>query len=276
MVTENTIDLWKGKYPLPDENSHKYSRGHAVVVAGKAIGSAKLASRAARRIGSGLVTIVCEPNAYPILMCDWPGTIVSALNEGKRYTEHLVNDGKNAFLLGPGGGLDSDLKAKILYTLEMGERKGAVIDGDGLNVFKADSEKLLESLHANCVITPHAGEFTRLFPDIVGSRDVMAMAAAKRAGCIVVLKGAKTLIASPDGQLVENHNASSCLATGGTGDVLSGMIVGLIALNVPAFDAACMAVWLHGDASERIGLGLVAEDLIDMIPTVLKETFIKK
>mgnify|MGYP003638374966 CR=1 FL=1 len=276
MNTENTPDLWQDLYPLPNAESHKYTRGHAVVVAGKMIGAARLASRAARRMGAGLVTVVCEPNAYPIIARDWPGTIVSALGEGKRYTEHLVDEKKNAFLLGPGGGLDSDLKAKVLYTLEMGVKKGAVIDADGLNVFKTDSEKLLESLHENCVITPHEGEFTRLFPDIIGTREKMAMAAAKRAGCVVVLKGAKTLVASPCGKLVENTHASPFLATGGTGDVLAGMIVGLMALSVPAFEAAQMAVWMHGDASKRIGIGLVAEDIIDMIPQVLKSVFVSK
>ncbi|MFT7432569.1 MAG: hydroxyethylthiazole kinase-like uncharacterized protein yjeF [Alphaproteobacteria bacterium] len=275
MLTKNTIDLWKESYPIPDETSHKYTRGHAVIVAGKMVGAARLASRAARRVGAGLVTVVCEPNAYPILTRDWPGTIVSALGEGKRYTEHLVDDKKNAFLLGPGGGLDSDLKAKILYTLEMGKRKGAVIDADGLNIFKADIEKILESLHSNCVITPHAGEFTRIFPDITGSREKMAMAAATRAGCVVVLKGAKTIIASPCGQLVENDHTSPYLATGGTGDVLAGMIVGFMALGVSAFDAANMAVWLHGDAGKRLGIGLVAEDIIDILPTVLREVFEK-
>lgn len=269
----NSPDLWKNDFPIPTAETHKYMRGHVVIVAGKMIGAARLASRAARRIGAGLATVLCEQNAYPILARDWPGTMVSSLGEGKRYTEHLVDERKNAFLLGPGGGLDSDLKSKILYTLEMGTKKAAVIDADGLNVFKADASKLLSVLHENCVITPHAGEFTRIFPDLEGGREKMAMAAAKRAGCVVVLKGAETLIASPCGELVVNKHASPYLATGGTGDVLAGMIVGLMAQGVSAFKAAQMAVWLHGDAGLEVGIGLIAEDIIDQIPVVLNKTF---
>jgi hydroxyethylthiazole kinase-like uncharacterized protein yjeF len=273
MVTENTPELWQKDFPIPTAETHKYMRGHAVIVAGKAIGAARLASRAARRIGAGLVTVVCEPNAYPVIARDWPGTMVNSLGEGKRYTEHLVDEKKNAFLLGPGGGLDSELKSKVLYTLEMGSKKSAVIDADGLNVFKADTEKLLSVLHENCVITPHAGEFTRLFPDLEGGREKMAMAAAKRAGCVVVLKGAETLIASPDGELIVNKHSSPYLATGGTGDVLAGMITGLMAQGLGAFKAAQMAVWVHGDGGRNIGIGLIAEDVITEIPNVLKNIF---
>lgn len=272
-VIVNKPSLWKDDFPIPTDKTHKYMRGHAVVVAGRMIGAARLASRAARRMGAGLVTVVCEPNAYPVVARDWPGTIVNSLGEGKRYTEHLVDERKNAFLLGPGGGLDSDLKSKILYTLEMGPKKAAVIDADGLNVFKADVDKLLTTLHGNCVITPHAGEFTRIFPDIEGSREKMVMAAAKRAGCTVVLKGAETLIAAPDGSLVMNKHAAPYLATGGTGDVLAGMITGLMAQGMTAFKAAQMAVWIHGDTGLRIGLGLVAEDIVDAIPRSLQGVF---
>lgn len=270
----NSPDLWKGLYPLPTEESHKYTRGHAVVLAGKMIGAARLASRSARRIGAGLVTVVCESNAYPLIARDWPGTIVSSVGEGKRYTEHLVDDRKNAFLLGSGGGLDSDLKSKVLYTLEMGARKGVVLDADGLNIFKSDRDKLFDALHENCVITPHEGEFLRLFPDLTGSRELNAQAAAARTGCVVVLKGAKTVVASPCGRVVVNENASPFLATGGTGDVLAGMIVGLLAQGVPVFEASLMAVWLHGEAGKRIGIGLVAEDVIEMLPKVLSDTFL--
>lgn len=273
MPIDNNPSLWTDDFPIPTDGTHKYMRGHVVIVAGKMIGAARLASRAARRVGAGLATVLCEPNAYPVIARDWPGTMVSSLGEGKRYTEHLVDDRKNAFLLGPGGGLDSDLKSKILYTLEMGPKKAAVIDADGLNVFKSDTSKLLSVLHENCVITPHAGEFTRLFPDLEGGREKMAMAAAQRAGCVVVLKGAETLIASPCGELIVNKHASPYLATGGTGDVLAGMIVGLMAQGMTAFKAAQTAVWIHGDAGIDIGIGLIAEDIIDHIPSSLKKLF---
>ncbi len=271
MLTENSPKLWRDDFPVPTVETHKYMRGHVVIVAGRMLGASKLASRAARRIGAGLVTLVCEPNAYQVLSQDWPGTMVNALGEGKRYTEHLVDERKNAFLLGPGGGLDSDLKSKILYTLEMGPSKAAVVDADGLNVFKNDSEKLIQTLHGNCVITPHLGEFSRIFPDISGGKEKMAMAAAQRAGCVVILKGAETVIASPQGEVVVNKHASPYLATGGTGDVLAGFVVGLMAQGVSAFKSAQMAVWLHGDVAIDIGAGLIAEDLIDHVAVSMRK-----
>lgn len=273
MPVQNTPELWKDIYPIPDEKSHKYTRGHAVVLAGKMLGSAILASRAARRVGAGLTTIICEKESYPIIASQCVGTMVSALSEDKRYTEHLVDEKKDAFLLSSGGGVSDELKTLILFTLKMGPEKGVVIDADGLNVFKFEPQSLFNALHENCVITPHEAEFSRLFPDLVESREKNALAAAARAGCVVVLKGASTVIASPKGDVVVNTHASPFLASAGTGDVLAGMILGLLAQGVCAFDAAKMAVWVHGDAGKRLGMGLIAEDVVEEIPAVLKNLF---
>jgi NAD(P)H-hydrate epimerase len=148
---------------------------------------------------------------------------------------------------------------------------GAVIDADALTSFESDSETLLSSLHRRCVLTPHAGEFARIFPGIPLNQPVDAcIAAAAKAGCTVVLKGAMTVVADPSGRACVNTNAPGWLATAGSGDVLAGIIASLLAQGEPAFPASAAAVWMHGDAARRLGRGLIAEDLPEVLPSVIR------
>lgn len=274
MPFENTPDRWLNKLFVPNEDTHKYVRGHAVVLAGDMTGATRLVSYAARRMGAGLVTVACTEDQKIVFQNDLPGNIVQVYNAENRFTPHLLDARKNAFSFGAAGLCGEEGRSIVLNTLKLGPKKAVVLDAGALTAFEEDHEALLDAIHSNCVITPHKGEFHRLFPDLVDEMDdsTLALAAAKRAGCTVVLKGHTTMIASPEGELVENKHTSAWLATAGTGDVLSGFVLGLLAQGVPAFEAAQAAVWLHGDAAQRFGgAGLIAEDLPDILPESLQE-----
>lgn len=275
MSFENTPDRWKSLLFRPDAQTHKYDRGHVVVLAGEMVGASRLAAYTARRIGAGLVTIACTEAQRLLFAGDLPGNIVSVYDTEHRFTAHLTDKRKNTFVLGPGDAATSDMRSLILNTLAMGSEKNVVLDARALTLFEGNVEELLDAVHENCVLTPHKGEFARIFPDLVDTSDaLLALAAAKRAGCTIVLKGHTTTIASPEGVLVENLHTSAWLATAGSGDVLAGMIAGLMAQGMPAFQAAQAAVWLHGDAAQRSGgAGLIAEDIPDILPECLQDLF---
>jgi NAD(P)H-hydrate epimerase len=236
-----------------------------VVVGGDAMtGAARLAARAARRVGAGLATIAAPAEALAVYRAGDAGTIVTALDD----FPHLLADArKNAVVLGPGGGTGEGMRGRVLATLAAG--KAAVLDADALTSFAGMAETLFAALSVNVVLTPHDGEFARLFGTIPGSRLERARQAASRCGAVVLLKGADTVVAHPDGRAVINTNAPPTLATAGSGDVLAGLIGGLLAAGMPAFEAACCGVWLHGASSSSFGPGLIAEDLAEELPKVL-------
>jgi hydroxyethylthiazole kinase-like uncharacterized protein yjeF len=150
------------------------------------------------------------------------------------------------------------------------------VDADVLTSFKADPKMLFNALDANDVMTPHAGEFERVFPGLLktsASKIQAARAAAAKAGCVVLLKGADTVIAHPDGRAVVNAHAAPWLATAGSGDVLAGLIGGLMAQGMETFQAACAGAWMHGDAAQRFGPGLISEDLPERVPQVLSSLY---
>lgn len=266
---ENGPDLWVDKFPWPKVDAHKYARGHAVVVSGSlgSGGAARLGSRGALRVGAGLVTIACPPDGLIAHAAQVNAVMTSAFNN---LDEVLVDERKNAVLIGPGCGVGDKTKRDVMAALSGRDR--CVIDADGLTSFERDLDAFFGGLGPQCILTPHDGEFRRLFPDLAGAdKPTRATAAAARCGATIVLKGADTVIAKPCGDYVVNTMASPYLATAGSGDVLAGMLVGLLAQGMDAFDAACAGVWMHGTAATRFGPGLIAEDIPEMLPSVLRE-----
>ncbi|MFO1247933.1 MAG: NAD(P)H-hydrate dehydratase [Alphaproteobacteria bacterium] len=279
---ENTPSLWH--FPWPRIEGHKYERGHCVVVSGPAhaTGAARLAARAALRAGAGLVSVASPPEAVAVNAAHLTAIMIKPFEGAQGLTDILSDQRLNALVIGPGLGVGGETRALVDAALKSGAgasagagatKRGVVLDADALTSFKDDPEALFNRLHDKCVLTPHAGEFERLFPallDASASKVDAARQAAVRAGCVVLLKGGDTVIADPSGKCAINANAPPTLATAGAGDVLAGLIAGLLAQRMSAFDAAACGAWLHGDAALRFGPGLIAEDLPEMLPDVLE------
>jgi NAD(P)H-hydrate epimerase len=264
----NDPGLWLRHWPRPGADSHKYRRGHALVLGGPMTGAGRLAAEAARRIGAGLVTIACAPDDRLIYASGRPGSIIAPLDSGRDYARLVAEPRYTALLLGPGAGCSGQTRAAVEAALATG--KPAVVDADGLSVFADAPEALFAAIAGPCVLTPHEGEFRRIFA-VHGSKLARARQASRQSGAVVLLKGADTVVAAPDGRACINTNAPPDLATAGSGDVLAGLIAGLLAQGLPAFEAAAAACWSHGRAAARFGAGLIAEDLIDGLPAVLAD-----
>ncbi|HSO43343.1 MAG TPA: NAD(P)H-hydrate dehydratase [Rhodospirillales bacterium] len=262
--------LWRETYPSPAASGNKYGRGHAVVLGGVMTGAGRLAAEAARRIGAGLVTIASPPEARVIYGAGAPGTIVATIDDAAAFAALIGDARRNAVLLGPGAGTVPAVRDKVLGVLGLGKR--CVIDADALTVFADEPGRLFDAIRGPCVLTPHEGEFARIFA-AEGDKLTRAREAARASGAVVLLKGADTVIASPDGRAVINTGAPPTLATAGSGDVLAGMILGLLAQGMEAFPAACAAADLHGRAAAAFGRGLIAEDIIAEVPGVLTRCF---
>jgi hydroxyethylthiazole kinase-like uncharacterized protein yjeF len=246
---KNSPDLWVKKLLVPENDIHKYERGVAAIYGAPSLtGATRLAASACARMGAGLVNVLCATDTADIYRISLPAHIL--------VRDLSWNDPRISVRLYGCGGLAKGVQIRL--------DRPAVIDADALFAIP-------EILNDKAIITPHEGEFCRMFPALKGARIERAQEAALLTGAIVVLKGAQTLIAHPDGRVIENDHATPYLASAGTGDVLAGMIAGLLAQDVPAFEAACAAVWVHGDCAIRFGLGLVASDLIDLIPVSIKE-----
>ncbi len=264
----NLPPLWLGSMRWPRLDDHKYRRGHAVVRGGAEMtGAARLAARGAMRAGAGLVTVACPEAAFPIYAAALTGIMVRAM-PGRDDFAALIDDRRvTAILAGPGNGIDLATRADVGRALATG--KPCVLDADALSVFEDAPRELFDGIRGPVVLTPHDGEYARLFSHR-GDRLGRALAAAAESGAIVVLKGADTVVAAPDGRAAIADNAPAALATAGAGDVLAGFIVGLLAQGMAPFAAASAAVWLHGAAAAEFGLGLIAEDLPECLPAVLK------
>ncbi len=266
---------WLDRFSWPGAASHKYTRGHALVAGGAVMtGAARLAARAAARIGAGLVTVAAPPAAFPVYAAALTGVIVQPAADIEAFRGLLADRRRNSALFGPGAGTSAATREMTLAILEAG--KHAVLDADALSVFADDPQTLFAALRGpetpTAVLTPHEGEFARLFAKELGragSKLERARRAAEVSGAVVVLKGSDTVIAAPDGRAAINEAAPATLATAGSGDVLAGLAVGLLAQGMPAFEAAAAAVWLHADAARRTGPGLVAEDLLEAMPPAL-------
>lgn len=266
---ENAPSLWADSLPEPQDTDNKYSRGHALVIGGyPATGAARLASRAAARTGAGLVTIAVPETALPVYAATLTSIMVSTLTEPEDLGQLLSDRRYTGLLIGPGAGVDSVTRAQVLALLKSG--RPTVLDADALSTFKDDATLLFLSMIGPCVLTPHDGEFARLF-DANGDKLSRTRAAARRSGAVIVLKGSDTVIAAPDGRAIINSNAPASLATAGSGDVLSGIILGLLTQGMEPFLATAAAVWLHGAAANLFGPKLVAEDIPDLLPAVFAQ-----
>jgi NAD(P)H-hydrate epimerase len=267
---ENSPAFWS--YPWPKAEGHKYDRGHCVVVSGGpvATGAARLAARGALRVGAGLVSVASPPDALTINAAHLTAIMLKPF-EGAAGLAKLLEDKRfNAVVIGPALGIGGETREMVGAALKSGA--AVLLDADALTSFRDDPEALFARLHEDCVLTPHDGEFERLFPGLLEASDSKIAAvrsAAKRAGCTVLLKGGGTVIAQPSGKAAINANAPAFLATAGAGDVLAGFIAGLLAQGMTAFDAACAGAWLHGEAATAFGPGLIAEDLPETLPQVL-------
>ncbi|MCE9648742.1 MAG: NAD(P)H-hydrate dehydratase [Parvibaculum sp.] len=274
-IFENAPALWGAAFPRPRLDAHKYTRGHALVVSGgpSHTGAARLAARGAARAGAGLVTVASPPNALQVNAAHLTSIMLTPFSGADALTAILEDKRRNACLIGPGAGVGQATRENVLAALLSGA--AMVLDADALTSFSEIPRDLFVAIKGYfagaTVLTPHEGEFKRLFPALGGSKLARARAAAEEAGAILVLKGADTVIAAPEGRVIINSNAGPELATAGSGDVLAGIILGLLAQGVPAFEAAAAAVWLHGEAGKSFGVGLIAEDLPEMLPGVLRE-----
>ena len=270
---ENGPVLWSARLRPKAAGGNKYDYGHVLVYGGaRMTGAACMAAHAALRAGAGLCTISSPPEAARVYRGYLPNIIVEERARPHAFTGELADKRRNAVIVGPGAGRDheSALRDTVIDLLK--DRRACVIDADALTVFKDHREPFFKVLHGQCVLTPHDGEFARIFPELKdGPKTERAAAAARQSKAVIVLKGADTVIAGPDGTLVINTTSSPDLATGGTGDVLAGLIGGLLARGLPAFDAACAGVWLQGRAAQMFGTGLIATDLLDKIPLALRE-----
>jgi hydroxyethylthiazole kinase-like uncharacterized protein yjeF len=278
----NASELWAARFPVPQPDGHKYARGHTVVMSGDVVstGAARLAARGALRAGAGLVTIGSPPDALAVNATANMAVMVRPIDGAAALAAFLADRRRNAVVLGPGGGIGATMRE--LVTGALATEAAVVLDADALTSFADEPARLLDLTrsrrNAVTVLTPHEGEFSRLFKSIAEVSDQTtkygrAIAAARVGGAIVVLKGADTVVAAPDGRVAIADNAPPWLATAGSGDVLAGFVTALLAQRMPGFEGAAAAVWLHGECGAAAGPGLIAEDLPEAIPTVYRRLF---
>lgn len=273
-IYENTPALWKNDIPIPKSSDHKYTRGAVIVMGGgiKMTGAAKLAATSALRIGAGLVTIGCPSSALSTYAASLTSVMTAPYSDISALNEIFSDPRFKTILVGPGNGITEHTKEITLKALATS--KHCVLDADALTVFQDAPEQFFNAIKerdAATILTPHSGEFKRLFPT-EGSKLEQAQHAAKLSGAIIIHKGSDTVIADAKGHAAINDNAPATLATAGSGDILAGIVAGLLAHNtITPFHAACMGVWMHGQAAHYAGLGMISEDLPDYIPDVLEE-----
>jgi hydroxyethylthiazole kinase-like uncharacterized protein yjeF len=279
---ENIPAFWRRSFPVPRIDGHKYSRGHTVVASGNmaSTGAARLSARGALRAGAGLVTLASPRNALAVNAAALSAVMVHSVDTAVEFAELLTDKRFNSCVIGPGAGISQRTRDFVLTALSA--KRGLVLDADALTSFAEAPDHLFEAIKASqdsqVVLTPHEGEFPRLFSDISNKHPLRSKlervrAAAERSGAVVLLKGPDTVVASPDGRAAIAANAPPWLATAGAGDVLSGMISALLAQGVPAFEAACIGVWMHGEAAREAGPGLIAEDLPEVLPAIFRHLY---
>ncbi|KSB87726.1 bifunctional ADP-dependent (S)-NAD(P)H-hydrate dehydratase/NAD(P)H-hydrate epimerase [Caulobacter vibrioides] len=270
-LAENDPALWGARFPWPSNDAHKHARGRLVVVSGEAwsTGAARLSARAGLRIGAGVVTLLSPPGALAVNAAHLEAVMLAPFETDAELADRAASAA--AAVIGPAAGV-GEATARNLTALA-GTGAALVVDADALTSFAHAPDELFARLDRDDVLTPHPGEFERLFPGLLKSapeRIAAAREAARRAGAIVLLKGPDTVIAAPDGRTAVNLNGSPWLATAGSGDVLAGFIAGLAAQGMDSFDAACAGAWIHAECGAAHGPGLIAEDLPGLAPAVLR------
>ncbi|SIO52490.1 yjeF C-terminal region, hydroxyethylthiazole kinase-related/yjeF N-terminal region [Bradyrhizobium erythrophlei] len=281
-TSENIPLAWQTSFPVPRIDGHKYARGHAVVVSGDIVstGAARLSARGALRAGAGLVTLASPREALVVNAAALTAVMVRAVDTVVEFAE-LLNDRRfNACVIGPGAGVGG--RTRDLVHTALSAKRHLVLDADALTSFAEAPDRLFEAIRQSddprVVLTPHEGEFPRLFSDSSNkhpnrSKLERVRDAAQRSLAVVLLKGPDTVVASPDGRATIAANAPPWLATAGAGDVLAGIIAGLLAQGVAAFEAASIGVWMHGEAAREAGPGLIAEDLPEVLPAVFRRLY---
>ncbi len=270
LIAENTPAQWLAKIPSAGTDTHKYKRGHLVVFSGgsNATGAARMSAMAGLKAGAGLVTIASPRDALAVNAGLLTAIMLHAVEDETALREWLADERLSTFVLGPGFGAGEKARQ---FCLALADRH-LVLDADGITSFRDQPQRLFDAFAegpTRLVLTPHEGEFARLFPDIAAdeasSKIDKARAAAARAHAAIIYKGADSVIAAPDGRALINANAPPWLATAGSGDVLAGIVGSLMAQGAPAFEAAAAGVWLHGVAGQHAGKGLTAEDLVEAV-----------
>jgi NAD(P)H-hydrate epimerase len=266
---ENGPGLWLDGYPWPEPESYKYKRGEVLILGGEAItGASRMTAQAASRAGAGMVTLAAPARVWSVYATSLINTIVHGFDGLQEFETLLADKRRNVIAIGPGAGVGSSTRQFVLAALV--SQRATVLDADALTSFAEAPQDLFRAIAGPCILTPHEGEFKRLF-HFDGDKLERTRNAAKQCNAVVVLKGPDTVIAAPDGRAIINSNAPAQLATGGSGDVLTGFVAALLAQGMAPFEAAAAAVWLHGAAAAEFGLGLVAEDLPDALPKVLQK-----
>ena len=277
----NAPALWKNSFPTLAPEINKYSRGHSIILGGgmNSTGAARLAALASLRVGSGLVSVACTQSSQPIYAMTLTSVMTQLYTNASQLGSLFDDKHITATLVGPGNGVSETTREQVLQLLATS--KPCVVDADAITVFQPNAKALFNAIAdrpcaseagSQVVLTPHQGEFDRIF-SIEGARTLRVRQAAKFSKAVVLLKGNDTVIAAPDGRIAINANAPVWLATAGTGDVLAGIITGLMAQGMPAFEAACAGAWIHGEAAAHFGPGLIAEDLPACIAPVLKNLY---
>ena len=265
----NTPKLWMNEFPIPEIEGNKYDRGHLAIIGANigsgSTGATKLASHAGLRAGAGLVSIICDKETAPIYASSMMSIMIKATND----IDEIIDDKRiETVLIGPGNGLIKQTKDNVLKALSL--KKKVIIDADAISIFKDDPSELFELINSEVILTPHLGEFKRIF-QLKSNLIDSALAASAKIQAVILLKGRDTIICSPNGDYIVNKSAPRYLATAGSGDVLAGLISGFVAQGVSSLSACAMATNIHSSAARNIGAGLIAEDLLVEIPKVLNE-----
>ncbi|MCO6390391.1 NAD(P)H-hydrate dehydratase [Aliihoeflea aestuarii] len=274
----NTPSLWRHRLPRPASDAHKYRRGHILVLSGPRYqtGAARLSAMSAARSGAGAVTLGSPPDALDVNAAHLTSIMLVVTESDADLTTFLRGRQPTACVIGPGFGTGDRTRTFVATLLGHEKTMSVILDADAITSFKDTPDVLFGMIgksRSATILTPHEGEFRRLFPDMEHERSKLERArkAAARAGGIVIYKGPDTIIAAPDGRAAINGNGTPWLATAGSGDVLAGIVAALAGQGMPAFEAACAAVWLHAEAGGKFGPGLIAEDLPELLPAILRD-----